>query len=144
MYLCRAWHDGNICTRIANNTFCAVGILVFLSLLASLAGVVAAVLFGQVYPRVSRQGWSYHAQAHIYSSTDGYDGGYLYYFLYLLYAYPHCCLVGGLDRLCCRGLRWAKGKGVDDGFIGGSYSNIINASKLLMPSSIASTDGISR
>ena len=47
MYLCRAWHDGNICTRIANNTFCAVGILVFLSQFASLAGVVATVVLGK-------------------------------------------------------------------------------------------------
>ena len=112
MYLCRAWHDRTICTRIANNTFCAVGILVFLSLLASLAGVAVAVFFGQVYPRVSRQGWSYPAQALIYYSSDGYDGGYLYYFLYLLYAYPHRCLVGGLDWLHRRRLRCAKGKGV--------------------------------
>jgi hypothetical protein len=46
--------------------------------------------------------------------------------------------------LCCRGLRRAQSKGVGYGFIGGSYSNIINASKLLMPSSTASTDGMSR
>ena len=112
MYLCRAWHDGNICTRIANNTFCAVGILVFLSLLASFAGVVAAVLFGQVYSRVSRQGWSYPAQAHINYSFDGYDGGYLYDLLYKNATHPNHRLGSGCNRLCRCWLYRAKGKGV--------------------------------
>jgi hypothetical protein len=46
MYSRRAWHDWHICTRIANNTLCAVGFLVFLPQFASFAGVVAAVVFG--------------------------------------------------------------------------------------------------
>ena len=97
---CRcAWHDRDICTRIANNTTCAVGLLVFLPQFASLAGVVAPIFFGQVYPWVSRQGWTYPAQAHIYSSTDGYDGGYLYYLLYKNATHPNHRLGSGCNRL---------------------------------------------
>ena len=114
MYLCRAWHDGNICTRIANNTFCAVGILVFLSLLASLAGVVAAVLFGQIYPRVSRQGWSYPAQAHINYSPDGYDGGYFYYLLYKNATHPNHRLGSWSYRLYCSRFLYSQSQTLTD------------------------------
>ena len=51
--VCASRHDRSFCSRFANYTISVVGILVFLPLFASLAGVVATVVFGQVYPRVS-------------------------------------------------------------------------------------------
>ena len=112
MYSRRAWHDWNICTRIANNTFRAVGILVFLSQFASFTGVAITVIFGQVYPRVSRQRRFDPAQAYIYYSTDGYDGGYLYYLLYKNATHPNRRLGSGLDWLYRCRLRCAESKGV--------------------------------
>lgn len=77
-----ACHDWYFRARTAYHAISAIGFMVFLSQFASPPCVAATIFLGQVHPRIHRERRSHHAQAHHYYSADGYDGGYLYYFLY--------------------------------------------------------------
>ena len=72
--------------------------------------MVVAIIFGQIHPRVPDQGWSHYAQARVHYRIDGYDGGYLYYFLYLLSPRSHYCLVRWSYRLPRRRLHRTPSK----------------------------------
>ena len=109
-HLRRAWHDRYLCAWIAYNAFCVVSILVFLPFILSFADMVVAIIFGQIHPRVPGQGWSHYAQARVHYRIDGYDGGYLYYFLYLLSPRSHYCLVCWSYRLPRRRLHRTPSK----------------------------------
>ena len=109
-HLRRAWHDRYLCAWIANNAFCVVSILVFLPFILSFADMVVAIILGQIHPRVPGQGWSHYAQARVHYRIDGYDGGYLYYFLYLLSPRSHYCLVSWSYRLPRRRLHRTQSK----------------------------------
>ena len=72
--------------------------------------MVIAIIFGQIHPRVPGQGWSHYAQARVHYRIDGYDGGYLYYFLYLLSPRSYHCLVSWSYRLPRRRLHRTQSK----------------------------------
>ena len=72
--------------------------------------MVVAIILGQIHPRVPGQGWSHYAQARVHYRIDGGDGGYLYYFLYLLSLRSYHCLVSWSYRLPRRRLHRTQSK----------------------------------